>query len=284
MKSITNTLQAHLSAETTTLATCWKLTRTDGIVQGFTDHDTDLLVQGQTYAAQTGFTPTAISTSSSLNVDNLDVQGMLDADTINEEQVMAGRYDFAEIEIFQVNYHDPDAGKLILRRGWLGEITLRNKQFVAEVRGLTQKLSQQLGELYSAACRTQLGDEKCKVNMASYSHNGTIDTVVSNAVMTDASRTEENGYFSNGKLTFISGSNQGLSREIKAFANGEFVLVLPMPYEVSAGDAYTAQAGCDKNIATCAEHFDNAVNFRGEPHVPGMDRMLETSATRSEWE
>lgn len=67
------------------------------------------------------------------------------------------------------------------------------------------------------------------------------------------------------------------------YASGQFTLVLPMPYAVESGDSYIAQAGCDKNFATCVARFDNAVNFRGEPHVPGMDRMLETSATRSKW-
>lgn len=284
MKSVTSSLEAHLAGETTTLAMCWKLTRTDGVVQGFTDHDRDLQVDGLEYLAQTGFTPTAVSASSQLNVDNLDVQGMLDADVIDEAEVMAGRYDFAEIEIFQVNYLQPEAGKLVLRRGWLGEITLKNKQFVAEVRGLTQKLSQQLGSLYSAACRANLGDARCGVSMASYSHNGTIDSVTSNAVFADAARSEENGYFAAGKITFTSGANEGLSMEVKAFDSGVFTLVLPMPYGVAGGDGYTAQAGCDKNFATCVERFGNAVNFRGEPHVPGIDRMLETSATRSEWE
>lgn len=284
MKSITSSLKAHLAGETMTLATCWKLSCVDGLVQGFTDHDASLVIDGLEYLAQTGFTPTAVSASSGLNVDNLDVQGMLDTDAIDEEEVMAGRYDFAEIEIFQVNYRQPEDGKLVLRRGWLGEITLRNKQFVAEVRGLAQKLSQQLGSLYSPACRAHLGDGRCGVNMAGYSHSGTIDSVTSNAVFADAVRSEESGYFAAGKMIFTSGANVGLSMEVKAFDNGVFTLALPMPYAVANGDGYTAQAGCDKNFATCVARFANAVNFRGEPHVPGIDRMLETSATRSEWE
>jgi hypothetical protein len=29
--------------------------------------------------------------------------------------------------------------------------------------------------------------------------------------------------------------------------------------------------GCDKRLVTCSQRFANAVNFRGEPHVPGGD-------------
>lgn len=284
MKSVSATLQGHLAQETTTLATCWKLSRRDGLELGFTDHDQDLLVDAVSYLAQSGFTPTAITANSSLSVDNLDVQGMLDADAITEEEVMAGLYDFAEIEIFQVNYAEPDSGKLMLRRGWLGEITLKNKQFVAEVRGLTQKLSQQLGNLYAPACRAALGDERCKLSLSSYTHVGAVGSVTSASVFADSSRNEETGYFAAGKIIFTSGENAGLSMEVKAFELGVFTLSLPMPYPIEAGDAYEAVAGCDKNFETCVMRFGNAVNFRGEPHVPGIDRMLETSATRSEWE
>ncbi|MBM3617735.1 MAG: beta tubulin, partial [Alphaproteobacteria bacterium] len=64
---------------------------------------------------------------------------------------------------------------------------------------------------------------------------------------------------------------------------GRFVLVLPMAAAMAEGDAYEAFAGCDKSFGTCRTRFSNAVNFRGEPHVPGLDRMLETSSTRSTW-
>ena len=31
--------------------------------------------------------------------------------------------------------------------------------------------------------------------------------------------------------------------------------------------------GCDKSIATCAARFGNALNFRGEPYLPGVDLL-----------
>lgn len=284
MKTISSDLQSHLDNEVTTLATCWKLARRDGTVLGFTDHDCDVMVNGTEYVAETGFSPTAIASSSGLQVDNLDVEGMLDSTAIREADVMAGLYDFAEIEVFQVNFNQPDAGSLRLRRGWLGEVALRNGRFVAEVRGISQKLSQQIGSLYSAACRAELGDAQCKVAMAGYTQTGSLSNVTSNSVFSDSARTEEDGFFTFGKLTFTSGANAGLSMEVKEFALGEFVLALPMAYDVQTGDEYQVQAGCDKSFSTCTARFDNAVNFRGEPHVPGIDRMLETSATRSEWE
>ncbi len=281
MKSISSELKAHLAEEVTTLATCWKVTRRDNTVLGFTDHDRDILFDSVTYQAATGFTPTSIVGSAALNVDNLDIEGLLDAAAITEEDLLAGLYDFAEIEVFMVNYADLTQGRMMLRTGWLGEVTVKDGQFVAEVRGLTQQLSQTIGELYAPGCRARLGGSRCKMNMTGFTHIGTLTSVSDRNIFTDSTRTEEDGYFAFGLMTFTSGANAGLSMEIKEFANGQFITVLPMPYDVNVGDGYSAEAGCDKTFETCISRFNNAVNFRGEPHVPGTDKIFETSTTRS---
>jgi len=282
MKNISTALATHIAGEVTTLATCWKLTRRDATVLGFTEHDADIIVDGVTYKAASGFTPSAIQSTSSLSVDNLDIEGMLDASSITEADIMAGRYDFAEIEIFIVNYDDISMGKLKLRRGWLGEVALAKQQFIAEVRGLTQRLSQTIGELFSPSCRASFGDLRCKINPANYTVSGTITAVSSNQQFTDSERTESSGLYDFGKITFTSGANNGLSMEIKEFlSGGKLALMLPMPYNVNVGDNYTMMQGCDKTLSTCANQYNNVINFRGEPFVPGIDKMLETAGTRT---
>jgi uncharacterized phage protein (TIGR02218 family) len=283
MKTVSASLKQHLEQPVTTLAQCWKITRRDGTVLGFTDHDRDLVYGSVTYQARTGFTPSAIASHSDLAVDNLDIEGLLDAATITAADIEAGRYDYAEIEIFLLNYADFSQGILKLRRGWVGEVTLRGGRFVAEIRGLTQKLSQQIGEIYSPTCRAHLGDSRCGVNLTSFTATGTVTQVVSSLVIQDNSRTEAAGVYKHGLITFTTGPNAGLSREIKDFSNKQIVLALPFPHLVAVGHTYTISQGCDKTLKTCISRFGNAVNFRGEPHVPGLDRMLETAGTRSDW-
>ncbi len=60
MKSLPPALQAHLDTGATTLGWCWRLTRRDGTMLGFTDHDRDLAFDATTFAAATGFTATEI--------------------------------------------------------------------------------------------------------------------------------------------------------------------------------------------------------------------------------
>jgi len=282
MKQISAALAAHLQGEVTTLAHCWKVTRRDGVVMGFTDHDVDIIYDAVTYQAQAGFTPTALQTSATLAVDNLDIEGLLDAACIREEDLLAGLYDFAEVDVFLINYTDLTQGRMVLRTGWLGQVSVSQGQFVAELRGLTQRLSQTVGQLYSPTCRAMLGDAACGVNLAGYTHSGQVSAATSRSQFTDSANTQASGYFAYGKVTFTSGANAGLSMEVKQFANGSFTLILPLPHAIAAGDDYTAIAGCDKRFSTCAATFDNAVNFRGEPHVPGLDAMMQTASTRSE--
>ncbi|MBN8531718.1 MAG: DUF2163 domain-containing protein, partial [Alphaproteobacteria bacterium] len=247
MKAISAGLAAHLAGEVTTLATCWKLTPRVGSALGFTDHDRDLVISGVTYKAATGFTPTAVLSRAELAVDSLDLEGMLDAAAITEADVLAGKYDYAEICIFMVNYADLSQGILYLRQGWLGEVRMSGAHFVAELRGLAQRLQQTIGEVFSPGCRASFGDARCKINPAGFTFAGTVISAVSRLVFTDSGRTQASGYFNQGKITFTSGANNGLSMEIKAYNTAkEFTLALPMPGAILPGDTYSAVAGCDK--------------------------------------
>ena len=275
MKSISSELAEHITGEVTTLATCWRVARRDGVVLGFTTHNRPLFIDDVTYRASSGFNPSAVAGSNDLSVDNLDVAGALSSSAISEADLRNGRFDFAAIEIFQVNWADLTQGKLILATGRLGEVTMTDGRFTAEVRGLAQSLQQPVGEVYSAECKADLGDARCKVNLAGFTVTGTATSVASSRMFADSGRTEEDGWFDYGLLTWTTGANAGLSVEVKSFASGAFTLFDAVPGAIEVGDAYTVHAGCDKRVATCKAKFVNILNFRGEPFVPGPDSMLD---------
>lgn len=164
MKTVSVALGSHLALEVTTLATCWRLIRRDGVELFFTDHDKNLIVDGDEYLSAVGYSRTAIENDLTMGVDNLDVMGFLDNEAITEIDLRAGAYDFAEVYVFIVNWDDLSQGILKQRRGRLGEVTMsENGVFHAELRGMTQQLSQVIGEVYSPECRADLGDSRCKV-------------------------------------------------------------------------------------------------------------------------
>jgi hypothetical protein len=83
------------------------------------------------------------------------------------------------------------------------------------------------------------------------------------------------GYFDNGVITFTSGLNAGLSMEVQSYVPGQWTLELPMPYLPSIGDTYSMHAGCDYSLETCRDRFNNILNMRAEPYVPGVDKLVQ---------
>lgn len=273
MKTLSPALAAHLDGEVTTLATCWRLERTDGWVRGFTDHDCDLVVDGLAYTASTGFLPSAIKSGADLSVDNLDVDGFLDDEALKASDLTAGLYDGARIDIFVVNWADLGQGRILLRRGWLGEVKRADQRFSAEVRGVSNRLQQTQGKLYSRLCRTDLGSSECTVALGPLTDDLAISAVTAgDAFVVPTPR--PSGFYAFGTCTFLSGANAGAATEVLGHVGQAITLFTPMPRPIAVGDQVRLVAGCDKTIETCHARFANVLNFRGEPHIPGNDKVF----------
>lgn len=279
MRRISSEFEQHLLSEVTTLATCWRIIRSDGVELGFTDHDVPIFIETLEFDSISGFTPTTIESKSNMSVDNMEIEGASFPSKITEADLLAGIYDYAEVEIFLVNYEDLTQGKMVIKRGRLGEVTLSKQMFRAEVRGLTQHLSQTIGEVYSPTCRAILGDELCRVNLATCTAKTAVTEVLSKQSFVARSLTQKPGYFAGGEVKFLSGDNLGARMEVKEFANSTVTLVLPMGSFIEPGDIFTIVAGCDKAKETCMQKFNNILNFRGFPDVPGIDKILATAGT-----
>jgi uncharacterized phage protein (TIGR02218 family) len=273
MKTISAALAEHLDGEVTTLATCWRMERADGWLRGFTDHDKDFEFDGLVYTAATGFLPSAIKSGSDLSVDNLDVEGFLDDEALRPEDLTAGLFDGARIEIFLVNWADLSQGRIVLRKGWLGEVKRADSRFSAEIRGLANKLQQTQGILYSRLCRVDLGSPECGVDLGPLTDEYMIETVTAGDGFT-IDTVRPSGFFTFGTCTFLSGANAGAATEILSHVNQAIRLFTPMPRPLAAGDQVRLVAGCDKTPETCHARFGNILNFRGEPHIPGNDKVF----------
>lgn len=86
---------------------------------------------------------------------------------------------------------------------------------------------------------------------------------------------QQPGYFDFGLVTWTSGQNSGVTSDVRAWdGTNQINLLLPTPFPIAGGDAFTITPGCDKRIETCVQKFNNVLNFRGEPFVPGQDAAL----------
>jgi uncharacterized phage protein (TIGR02218 family) len=280
MRTIPSALQAKLDAGDTTLCRCWIVTRRDGVVQGFTDHDEDVAVNGVTCRAATGLLGSEIAAELGLAVQGSEVSGALADDSLTEADLAAGRYDAAAIEVHIVDWTEPSL-TLLLSKGVLGEVRREGHAFTAEMRSLTHRLAEDSGRLYTATCSADLGDARCTVDLndAAFHAAGTVTTLAGSAIFhASGIGTFADGWFTAGKLTFASGLNSGLAVEVKVHRLDDAGVLIElwqqMPEPIAAGDTFVVSAGCDKRFATCRDRFANTVNFRGFPHIPGNDFVV----------
>jgi uncharacterized phage protein (TIGR02218 family) len=160
-------------------------------------------------------------------------------------------------------------------------VTREDGAFRAEIRGLAAALDEPQGGVFRPTCDADLGDARCTVDLTAPAlrGNGTVKAVADRRRLTASGLGDyAAGWFERGRLTWTSGANAGRAVEVRAHrvcgATATFELWQPMHAAIAASDTFTVTAGCDKRFATCRERFDNALNFRGFPHMPGNDFAL----------
>ena len=280
MKGLPAALQAHLDGGTTTLAWCWKIERSDGVVFGFTDHDRALEFGGVTYEPDSGLAASEIRSGTDLAVDAQDAEGVLTSDTITETDILDGRWDNAAVEVWWVNWAAV-AERVLMRRGAIGQVRRGRLAFVAEVRSLAHVLNQTVGRTFQHACDAELGDARCGVDLdsAAYKASGAVTTVTGDRAFTASGLGGfAAGWFVLGRLTWTSGPNAGRVAEVAShdvLAGVRRLTLLEAPVRpIAGGHEFVVRAGCDKRLETCRDRFANVVNFRGFPNIPGQDTVV----------
>ncbi|MFV0301777.1 MAG: DUF2163 domain-containing protein [Paracoccus sp. (in: a-proteobacteria)] len=273
----------------TTLARAWAVSRRDGLVLGFTDHDGVLEFEGIRFRPDSGLTAGAIVQASGLSVDNSEAEGALSDDAITEADLMAGLWDGAELRMWEVDWQGPQARRLVFR-GSLGEVARSGGAFRAELRGLSEPLNQARGRRYHPRCSAVLGDGQCRADLTAPG----ISDEAEIAAIADAEGTEltlapmpdyAGGWFERGAVEVLSGPARGMRGWIKndkALPDGGRRVdlwagfgILPAP-----GDRLRLTAGCDKHETTCRLKFGNFLNFRGFPHLPSEDWLMSPDKAR----
>lgn len=281
MKTVSPALAAALATGVTTLATCWRLTRRDGTVLGFTDHDRDLVHAGVTHRAATGFTASEAVARADLSVGGLEVDGALVAEVLTAADIEAGLYDGATVEIDLVDWSDPSRF-LALRRGVVGEIARLDGAFRAEIRSAAHALEATRGRVFQHRCDADLGDARCGVSITPRAATVTAVRDRRRLVVSGLADVAE-GRFDRGAVTFTSGACAGRASEIRVHrvdaAGVELELWRAMSDPIAPGDGLTVAYGCDKLFETCRDRFANAEAFRGFPHIPGNDFLVASPAS-----
>ncbi|MBB5516542.1 putative phage protein (TIGR02218 family) [Rubricella aquisinus] len=277
MRAFDEAFQAMLDSGVTTLARCWRIVRRDGVRFGFTDHDRDLVVDGQLCRAATGLSAGAIDHSTGLSVDNAVALGALDDAALNEADIAAGRFDGADVTHWIVNWANPSQ-VVTLFTGSIGEIRRGTVGFEAELRGLSERLNRPMGRAILRQCDAVLGDARCGVTLDT-SDKRAVATVVSvrgdGLMVVSGLGAFDAGWFEHGSYRWTGGANDGQRHMVKRheIVDGLHLIGLwaAPSTAISAGDTAEVTVGCDRRASTCKAKFQNFANFRGFPHVPGED-------------
>lgn len=259
-----------MSDRVTTLALLWALERRDGVWIGLTDHDRDLTVQGRLYRAAPGMTPAAIERGDGLDAATSEAQGALTASAVTAADLIAGRWDGARVTVAAADWQG--GAPIVLSEGTIGAVEIDADGFTAELRGPAAALDRAVTEETSAECRAMLGDRRCRVPMAGRERCARVVAVEGAVVTLDAAEPVPDAY-GGGVLRWMSGAACGLDAAIAVSAGASVTLRAAPGVAVMPGTLVRVREGCDKSIATCAARFGNAVNFRGEPYLPGMDLL-----------
>lgn len=260
-----------------TLAYGLVITRKDADVYGFTSHNESQTVDGVVLDAVQGLNVTGIATTAGLGVDNLEITTLDDGTLFTRAQILGGLWQGASFVCFRYNWADVSDGVEYLCAGTIGAVTQKNGAVVCELRGLQQFLQQSVGSVSTKTCRARLGDSRCTVNLASFTHSGTVTSVTSRLVFKDSALTQASDYFGEGEVEWLTGDNAGLTAKVRAHTNSTgavLTLMIEMPADIQDGDTFTAIAGCRKRLTEdCIGKFSNVLNFQGEPHRPGVDAI-----------
>jgi uncharacterized phage protein (TIGR02218 family) len=285
VKTIPVALQTHIDGDQVSMALCWIVTKSTGdVIQG-TDHDKDITIStgdlAGTYLSAANVTGSDLRNNSDLSVDNMDVETMAvdsPANGITFAEIEAGVINNAPVTVFTCNWDAPDDGQVILRKGYFGEVSVDSDYSIkAEIRGLAQRLSQQIGRVLSDRCDVvRFGDARCGFAVASVTATGVIATVTSNRAFTVTVDSPDPAWPYlplGGEIAFTGGLNSGFEKEVKtvSYLAGVLTIVLyeEMPEDVVVGDAVEFVAGCDRLYSTC-RYYNNLDNFRGYGiFVPG---------------
>ena len=273
-------IHEHLATGTTTVCRCWAVAPAGRRDAGFHRPRRDLSFGGTTFRADSGMTARAFQQSTGLSVDNSEAVGALSDDAIRAADLEAGRYDDAAVTMWLVNWRKP-AERSVRFAGTIGEVARSGESFRAELRGLAEGLNKAQGMVFQRTCSAVLGDRRCKVDLdrAQVPHRARgrprcrrqdlrfrhVPRVRERMVRAGSAPHPQR------RWRGAQRSRQGGPQHRRGAADR------PLAIDPGRGQARrSGEAGRGMRQARRHLHrkFDNLVNFRGFPSIPGEDWLM----------
>lgn len=256
-----------------TVATFWRILRGDGVTLGFTSHDRDLWFDGVLHRASPGMVPSAIRKSADFEPDSAEARGAITHEAITGEDLAAGRFDGAQVRIGLVDWESGEHD--VLYAGAIGAVAEENGGFSAELASRKAELRRDPVPRTSPACRAVFCGPGCNLNPLRFTREVRLAAIAPLANAAVFEGMPDPARHAGGTLRWLDGPQAGLAMGVMAGdGSGGLVLDVPIDPATPAGTRALLREGCDRTLETCATRFDNALNFRGEPFLPGNDLLV----------
>jgi uncharacterized phage protein (TIGR02218 family) len=269
-----NQVRAQTDAQLT-LANCFLFQLAMGTQLAYTDVDYPVTLNGITYAAN-ALQISGLKFKCAIGVDPDEQQITLAAkstDTIGGVPALSaigkGVLDGCEVSRFLVFFDGrggPVIGSVLLFKGRVGKVDSvgRTRAKITVNSDLILLDIDMPRNLYAPGCQHVLYDAGCTLNAANFGTDGSVESA-DNGTIHWSGATDN---YTQGKLLFTSGINNGLAFTVKTVSGNGLTLAYPMEDVPSIGDTFTVYFGCDHSMGTCRDKFNNLQNFRGFPFIP----------------
>ena len=167
MKEMDEGFAEALATGVTTTCLCWTLTRADGFVLAVTEHDRALTVAGRTYEPGGALEGLGFSSSASLAPGQAGARGALSHDAISEEDLDAGLWDGARLDVIRADWQAPERSVHV----WSGRLTRLQRGmagFEAELVSLKADFERPVARVYARRCDAAFGDARCGVDPGAF--------------------------------------------------------------------------------------------------------------------
>ena len=277
------------------LTRLWEIRPVTAPALYFTEHDKAVTFEANVYSPAGGFDASAERLEGALKDHNKSFKGMITSDRITVEDLMGGVYNEAEVLERLVNWRYPWAGAVASRKYWIDKVDFDGEFIECELSGPTRRLKQGKGDVHTRTCTLKVGvvdpatGTGCSVDLSLFRVQGVrvigvLDAQKRMIILGDTtglSSSHGDGKFDDGEITFTSGRNAGYSRDVKRYTSFDRRIELhePFPFEISIGDMFDLDIGCDGRRTTCKNVFNNLNEHNGDPYMPFTDRTISAGAS-----
>lgn len=288
MKTVSTALNNILTGQTNLLmADLWTITLKNGTVLRYTNADTNIIYDGNTFICHDVLCKGAgVNWNVGLESDEDEIEmypnqgsspSMIGAIPF-KSAIHFGLFDRALVRrerAFMTTWGDTTPGTVILFIGEITDADASRNTAVLRCKDLRYLLNTNMpSRQYQPTCSYVFGDSRCQVNRSLLTKNSAVNVGSSGSVI-NCDLSDVAGYFNNGVLTFTNGLNEGLRRSVKYWNAGQAQLVSPFPNTPQVGDTFSIVPGCSKNLAGSTQAFAAAA-LSGS--TPNTIRTLLTNA------